>query len=604
MISKFRRGQGSPTQSLSTGNIVSIALQLYRANGSAYFLTSLLANLWLFLMSIGIGVGALILIIVAVMTIFRSSNRDFVAMLVDQLGLIILFTGLGLLILTPFLLYALARFTASGGFLSRQMFKVLQQQEEAIALARQQIFPRVWRYARGILWTGLVLTLTYLFLGLVGYVGYLAIAPWILTLADLQVSDQLSFLLGILAVVSALILLMLFFLAISYVAARLLLVDVVLALEDQVTALGSLTRSWQLTQGHAWRTLTVLFIGSVILTPAMILSSLLNAISVLPVMGLTLNVLIFPFWQAIKAVLYYDLRSRNEGMKFDLEASSTLPARFLKRVALQTPESIELDFALAGIGSRTLAWIIDQMILYLGLFLLTLGGAYIYLYAIYPWILQNLGLTDEQINQWAIALYLLVNFVLYNGYYIIFETIWQGQTIGKRVAQIRVVRDNGQPIGIKEAALRSLLQAVDFGLLFIGVFLITFNRSEKRLGDMAAGTLVIQDEQARQPPPKSLANAAGSVSQQIAQTLLESEHLRNLTPDQYLIIRDFLQHRQDLAPEPRLRSASKLAEQVKAVVMPAPASPELKIGDEDFLEAVYLAYRRARKEKSEADPLA
>lgn len=600
MISKS--GRGSPTQTLSTGNIVSIALQLYRANGSAYFLTSLLANLWLFLMSIGLFFGVLILFVIAFMVIVRNRTDSFLEMLLGNIGLILFFTVIGLLVVTPCLLFALGRFTASGGFLSRQMFRVLQQQEEAIATARQQIFPRVWRFVRGILWSGLALTLTYIVLGLVGFVGYLGITPWILTLADLKVSDELSFLLGVLAVIGGLILILLFLLAISYVAARLLLVDVVLALEDQVTALDSLVRSWQLTRGQVWRTLTVLFIGSMILTPAMILSSLANAISVIPVTGLVFNVLALPFWQAIKAVLYYDLRSRNEGMTFDLESASTLPARFLKRVCLQTPESIELDFALAGIGSRTLAWVIDQMLIYLSLALLTLGGAYIYIYAIYPAVLENLPQTSDEINQWTIALYLLLSFVLYNGYYIIFETLWQGQTPGKRVGQIRVVRDNGQPIGMKEAALRSLLQTVDFSLLFIGAFLIAFSRSEKRLGDMAAGTLVIQDEQnRRQTAP--LPEQTDSASQRIAQALLQSGNLRDLTPDQYLTIRDFLQHRHELATEPRQRSASKLAAQVKAVVLaPEHPTPDVQATDEDFLEAVYLAYRRARKADSATNP--
>jgi uncharacterized RDD family membrane protein YckC len=586
------RKQGSPTQVLSMGNIVSIALQLCRVKGGNYFLTSLLANLWLTLTMIGVFVAIAIASVFVVIGISTTPNPSPANFLPVVIGI--------LLLVSPVLLFALARFTASGGLLSRQMFRVLQQQEEAIAEARQAVFPRVWVFARSLLWSALVITASYLGLGAIAYLVYLGVATLLVLVRPIDVSPQTSFTVGVVVVIGILLLGLLFLLALSWVAARLALVDVVVALETQVTGIGAIGRSWRLTQGAAWRTLTVLFIGSVVTTPAALLSSILNTISVIPVVGLVFGVAVFPFWQSIKAVLYYDLRSRKEGINFDLEAPTTLPARFLKRVCLQTPESVELDFALAGIGSRAYGWLIDQILIYLGLSLLTLGGAYVYIYVVYPWLQEAFPDAVSRVGQWSIALYLLLTFVIYNGYYIIFETIWQGQTPGKRIAQIRVVQDNGQPIGIKEASLRSLIQTVDFGLFFIGSFLVTFSRSEKRLGDMAAGTLVIQDEQARRKAAPNLQDQIGQASQQAAQTLLQSDNLRTISPDQYLTIREFLQQREQLSPPARVRSASKLAGQVKEMMPNAPPL-DIRLTDEEFLEAVYLAYRRTRQSASDPE---
>ncbi len=584
------RKQGSPTQVLSMGNIVSIALQLCQVKGGGYFLTSLLANLWLTLTTIGVVIAIAIVSIFIVFAVRADPSSA------SWLPAVIVL----LLLASPILLFAIARYTASGGLLSRQMFRVLQQQEEAIAEARQAVFPRVWVFARSLIWSAIVMLASYIVLGALAYLVYLGIATLLVVLPGLKVSPQTSFTLGAVFLIGILLLVLLFVLALYYVAARLALVDVVLALETQVTGIGAVGRSWQLTQGAAWRTLTVLFIGSVVTTPAAILSSILNTISVIPVVGLVFGVAVFPFWQSIKAVLYYDLRSRKEGINFDLEAPTTLPGRFLKRVCLQTPESVELDFALAGIGSRAYAWVIDQILIYLGLSLLTLMGAYVYVYVVYPWLLESFPDGATKVRQWSIALYVLVTFIIYNGYYIIFETVWQGQTPGKRIAQIRVVQDNGQPIGVKEASLRSLIQTVDFGLFLIGSFLVTFGRSEKRLGDMAAGTLVIQDEQARRKATPNLQDQIGSASQKAAQTLLQSDNLRVISPDQYMTIREFLQQREQLSPPARVRSASKLVTQVKEM-MPQSLPLDIRLTDEEFLEAVYLAYRRTRRSERDSD---
>lgn len=311
---------------------------------------------------------------------------------------------------------------------------------------------------------------------------------------------------------------------------------------------------------------------------------------IIPVAGLFVGVLLLPLWQGIKAVLYWDLRVRNEGAAFQVRPEAVNPLRWLRRVTLRTPESIELDFALGGIGSRVLAWLIDQVILYTALVLFSLAAGYIYFYALYPWLIEVLPASGQSIEAWSLGIYLLVMFALYNGYYIFFETYWQGQTPGKRFAEIRVVQDNGLPIGLKEATLRSLLQPIDFAFFGIGALLVALSRSEKRLGDMVAGTLVIQDEQATRLAPKAttLQQPQGAWVQE----LRSLAHWERMTPEQYLLVRNYLNNRDRLSPVGRYQAAQELRQQLEPLLLPTYPAHWPTLSAEDFLEGLYTAYRQ------------
>lgn len=165
--------------------------------------------------------------------------------------------------------------------------------------------------------------------------------------------------------------------------------------------------------------------------------------------------------------------------------------RFFNHISLSTPESVELEFTLAGIGNRTLALLIDYHIM---------GFVLAVFWVI--WSIFSLGLLSvlQQTDQnyaaapiWLIAIVFLLTFVIFTGYFTFFELAWQGQTPGKRLIKIRVIRDDGRPIGLSQAVLRSLLRPID-DLFFIGVLFILLGKREKRLGDLAAGTIVIQEE--------------------------------------------------------------------------------------------------------------
>jgi len=249
------------------------------------------------------------------------------------------------------------------------------------------------------------------------------------------------------------------------------------------------------------------------------------------------------------------------------------------RVKHQTPESVELEFILAGIGSRAWALLIDYHIL--GLSLVLLFVAWVTLVA------QLLELSNNRdIFLWLYAILLILNYFIYTGYFVFFETLWQGQTPGKRLAKIRVIREDGRPVGLQQAALRALLRPID-DTLFLGAFLILLNRKEKRLGDMLAGTFVIQT----QPPGSKRATLSLSErSQSLGVELLQIGDFTQMLPDDFVIIREYLQRREQMTSKARAKLSLELEQQVQAVLkieqLPQPASSDI------FLEAVYVAYQQ------------
>jgi uncharacterized RDD family membrane protein YckC len=255
----------------------------------------------------------------------------------------------------------------------------------------------------------------------------------------------------------------------------------------------------------------------------------------------------------------------------------------LNRIQLQTPESVELEFTLAGIGNRALALLIDYIVL--GLTLLLLWIAWLVFSPQLENLLNTFASSNPNTRLWLLAAIILINFFIYTGYFVFFEVFWQGQTPGKRYTKIRVIRDDGRRVGVQQAVLRSLLRPVD-DLMFIGTFFIIFGSKEKRLGDWAAGTIVIQEEYLVAAANFSVSEAA----QELATQLPQMVNLSQLLPDDFAAIREYLQRRKAMSSQARTDLSLQMARQVKKIVtleqIPAGLTPDV------FLEAVYLAYQR------------
>jgi uncharacterized RDD family membrane protein YckC len=236
------------------------------------------------------------------------------------------------------------------------------------------------------------------------------------------------------------------------------------------------------------------------------------------------------------------------------------------RLTIATPEGVELELTLAGVGSRFTSAIVDFVIQ------LTLLGA-----LGVAFVVAGLG-GDAGLGAFA-----LLSFVLFAGYDVLFEVLASGRTPGKRLNGLRVVRSDGAAVGFLTSAIRNSLRLVDIlpGWYLVGIVTILATRRNQRLGDLAADTIVVRD---RRLPRRANADVRARPS---VETLAWDASA--VTREELLAVRRFLDRRGDLGDEARRRLASELAWGLRAKVAGAPR----ELGDEAFLERL-AAVKAAR----------
>jgi len=165
---------------------------------------------------------------------------------------------------------------------------------------------------------------------------------------------------------------------------------------------------------------------------------------------------------------------------------------------IETPERVPLAFALASIGNRFLAVAIDHFIQYFAYIVIV--WAFLSLAGVgNPF--QDTAIEDALMDlpKWTIAIAILVVFLLFSSYFIFFEWLWNGQTPGKRLMKLRVIREDGRPITLWEAIARNLLRIFDalpggvIPIYSVGLMTIFFNSRDQRIGDLFAGTVVVRE---------------------------------------------------------------------------------------------------------------
>jgi uncharacterized RDD family membrane protein YckC len=201
--------------------------------------------------------------------------------------------------------------------------------------------------------------------------------------------------------------------------------------------------------------------------------------------------------------------------------------------AVETPEGVELEFSPAGPAPRALAWLVDAGIR---------GLAYLALAS----VLQAFGRLGQGLM--LIALFLLEWF-----YPVAFEVLDQGQTPGKKLVGLRVIRADGAPVGWSRSTVRSLLAFADFLPCGFAAGLVTMalGRWSQRLGDLAAGTLVVHLEP-RPPQPIPAADAPAALEAAIPLPL-------PLSPAEQRAVASFTERAPALTPE-RARELADLLE--------------------------------------------
>ncbi len=229
-----------------------------------------------------------------------------------------------------------------------------------------------------------------------------------------------------------------------------------------------------------------------------------------------------------------------------------------ERMAVRTPEHVELRFLVAGPGNRFLALLVDlflQGLLFLGILVALWGVLWITKQSMPDLIGKGVR---RDFGLWVFAGLLLVFFVVQWGYFTFFETVWAGQTPGKRRQRIRVIRENGRPIGFAEAAIRNLLRIVldsqPYPLHAIGFVVGILNARFKRLGDFAAGTVVILEQRGSVPRRGSRLRAP---TQPVSPETRPG--VRQLTQEEVTTLQAYLRRRDELDPKIRSAMAEKVA---------------------------------------------
>jgi uncharacterized RDD family membrane protein YckC len=240
-----------------------------------------------------------------------------------------------------------------------------------------------------------------------------------------------------------------------------------------------------------------------------------------------------------------------------------------RTLEVRTPESIAFSYELAGVGSRFLALAVDftiqvaaVLLLVWALFAASTHGA-----------TRQIALhgSDRVVYNLTIALVVAIVFLIFFGYFIVFEALWNGQTPGKRMLGIRVVRDGGYPVDFMASLIRNLIRVGEMMLGFYAVSaaVAVFSPMNKRIGDIAAGTIVIRESR-MESPEQMLRDVAEPV---YAATAYVSGEERSL-------IRRFLERREDLVPARRFAIAHQLADRVR----PRVPTELQRLDDEDLLE--------------------
>jgi len=219
-------------------------------------------------------------------------------------------------------------------------------------------------------------------------------------------------------------------------------------------------------------------------------------------------------------------------------------------LVVATPERVSFDYQVAGLGTRAIAQILDLLIISVIL-------AAVYFVALAISIVGSVPAT---------LVALIGSFVVIFGYFWLSESLWSGQTIGKKAFRLRAVGDRGEPLTFAQAGIRNIVRIVDFLPYAYGVGLIVLfaNGKGKRLGDLAAGTIVVKDSDhvwlwqlpgARwpaagappTPPPPAYAPASAS-----------ELTLRRLEPELRRFVSAYARRRPELSMEVRVRLATQV----------------------------------------------
>ena len=251
-----------------------------------------------------------------------------------------------------------------------------------------------------------------------------------------------------------------------------------------------------------------------------------------------------------------------------------------RTVTVRTPESIAFYYELAGLGSRFLAIIIDlvvQTVVFL-LLALAIGLASDPLSS----LARALRINAHQAEAIDLAFFIIAAFMIFFGYFMIFETAWNGQTPGKRLLGIRVVRDGGYPLDVGSSVVRNLIRVVEAVFMYIpSAISALISAQNKRIGDLAAGTIVVRDRAFEVSDPQAWlhGDAVPSAPPLVAE--------KSLTAEEWALLDRYIERRTSLPPAVAAATAARVA----GALRPKCGTAAATLTDDDLLLRLFASRR-------------
>jgi len=236
---------------------------------------------------------------------------------------------------------------------------------------------------------------------------------------------------------------------------------------------------------------------------------------------------------------------------------------------IRTPEGIIFAYPLAGPITRSLAWAIDGAVLVGLVFVVSI-------------VLGFFGAISRDFSE---ALVAMAVFVLSFGYSIAFEWFWRGQTVGKKIMRLRVMDADGLRLQFHQVLMRNLVRFADIlpGCYLVGGVTSLLSRKAQRLGDIAAGTIVVHH---RQPAAPDLEQLLGGKFNSLRTHLHLCARVRQRTsPEEASLILQALLRRDEFEPADRVKLFAELASHFKGLVSFPPELLEA-MPDEQFLRNI------------------
>ncbi|HEV2884549.1 MAG TPA: RDD family protein [Pyrinomonadaceae bacterium] len=258
---------------------------------------------------------------------------------------------------------------------------------------------------------------------------------------------------------------------------------------------------------------------------------------------------------------------------------------------IETPERVPLHFALASIGNRFIACAIDHSLQVLSIILMIIAFT----------ILANVSSFGEELSnapKWVKALLIVVVFLIFSAYFAFFEWIWNGQTPGKRLLKLRVIREDGRPITFWEAAVRNLLRTFDMmpaPFYSIGLISVFLSLSDQRVGDVVAGTVVVREREAEAPQFAEVfaTDVSDPALRRAFRPVEFNASLTPLTESEIEVVETFLRRRWELGDLPRQWMAWRVSLPLLFKLRPTYDLPTFTY--EGFLEELLHRYRATHR---------